>query len=362
MFFRATKSGRFATVLVIILVLTLVLSGCGGGKTADSSKAADSGKSSSTQTQGSGSGGGKKWISIATASTAGAWYPIGGGMAAVISKYVTNMQANAETGAASLENLRNLQEGKVDIVFTQPDIAYQAYNGLDLYAGKKTDNLRSLMASYGTVAHFFGPKNSPYNSIKEFKGKKVGVGAPGSGTEVFNKTVLAENGLTYDDVEEQFLSVPDQVTAIKDGNLDLSMSLMPVPTGAFTELAVTNGMKLIPLEKDAIDRLVARLPGFLPHVIKAGSYPGQDKDIDTLVYRGLITTTTKMSEEDAYQITKAVWEHRDEWKDVHAVVKDMTLDTALLGHTVPLHPGAIKYYQEKGLTVPPELIPPEMKK
>lgn len=356
------KSGRLVTLLIIMLVLSLVMTACGGGKAADSGKATDSGKSSSGQTQGSGSGGGKKWVSIATASTAGAWYVIGGGMAAVITKYVPNMQANAETGAASLENLRNLQEGKVDMVFTQPDIAYKAFNGLDMYQGKKTDNLRTLMASYGTVAHFFAPKNSPYNSIKDFKGKKVGVGAPGSGTEVFNKAVLAKYGLTYDDVEEQFLSVPDQVTAIQDGNLDLSMSLMPVPTGAFTELAVTKGFKMIPLDKEVIDKLSAELPGFIPHVIKAGSYPGQDKDIPTLVYRGLIVTTTKMSEEDAYQITKATWEHRDEWKDVHKVTEDMTLDTALSGVTVPLHPGAVRYYKEKGINVPAELLPPEMKK
>ncbi len=342
------KRGTLSILVVCLLVISLAVSGCGGSKAPETTKEAPKPPE-------------KKWVSIATASTAGAWYVIGGGMAAVITKYAPNIQANAETGAATLENLRNLAEKKVDMAFVMPDIAYQAITGTGVYEGKKMDNIRGLMSSYGTVAHFIAPKNSPVNSLKDVKNRKLGVGAPGSGTEVYNKAVLNKYGFTYDDVQEQFLSVPEQVTAMKDNNLDLSMSLMPVPTGSFTEFAVTNGMKLISLDKEIIDKLVAEMPGWLPHTIKAGSYPGQDKDVLTMSYRGTVVTRADMSEEDAYQITKAVWEYRDEWKDVHAVAADMTLATALDGMTVPLHPGAVKYYKEKGMTIPANLLPPELK-
>ncbi|MEW6661769.1 MAG: TAXI family TRAP transporter solute-binding subunit [Bacillota bacterium] len=347
------KNHGLIILLAVILVFSVAMVGCGGSKQPETGKEAPKPEEKKVE---------KKWVSIATASTAGAWYVLGGGMAAVITKYAPNIQANAETGAATLENLRNLQEKKVDMAFVMPDITHMAYTGTGVYEGKKIDNLRALMASYGTVAHFIAPKNNPINSLKDVKGRKLGVGAPGSGTEVFNKNVLSKYGFTYDDIQQQFLSVPEQVTAMKDNNLDLSMSLMPVPTGAFTEFALTNGMKLIPMDKEVVDKLVAELPGWLPHTIKAGSYPGQDQDILTMNYRGTIVARADMTEEDAYQITKAVWEYRDEWKNVHAVAADMTLATALDGISVPLHPGAIRYYKEKGMSIPANLLPPEMKK
>jgi len=339
-------------VFVVICLMLFCVTACGStDEKPNQNEQSKNGQSESSS--------GEKWISIATASTAGAWYPIGGGIAAVINKHVPNIKANAETGAASLENIRNLIEGNVQMIFCQPDIAYKAFEGLDMYKGNAQKNLRGLMTSYPTVAQFITVEGTGINSIEDAVGKSVAVGAPGSGTEVFSKTVLKEYGITYDDVDEQFLGVPDHVTGLKDGNVDLSMSLMPVPTGAFTELAVMHPIKVLGLRPDVQQKLVNSLPGFFSFTIPAGSYKGQDNDALTVAYRGLIITTTDMSEEDAYNITKATWENRDEWKDVHVVCKNMTLETALEGMTIPLHPGAIKYYKEKGMEVPEKLIPPE---
>ena len=344
-------------LLIGILMFTLTACGGGGSDTTDNNQPANDGGSSDDNS----SAKEEKWISIATASTAGAWYPIGGGIAATINRHVPNIKANAETGAASLENVRNLVEGNVEVVFAQPDISMKAYQGLDMYEGKQQKNLRGLMSSYPTTAQFITVEGTGIEGLEDAVGKSIGVGAPGSGTEVFSKTVLEEYGITYDDVEEQFLGVPDHVTGLKDGNVDLSMSLMPVPTGAFTELAVTHNVKLLELTPEAQQTLADKLPGFFPFTIPANAYKGQTEPIPTLAYRGLIMTTDEMSEEDAYQIVKATYDYRDEWKDVHVVVKNMTLETAMEGMTIPLHPGAIKYYKEKGMDIPDELVPPEMK-
>ncbi|MBS3975696.1 MAG: TAXI family TRAP transporter solute-binding subunit [Syntrophomonadaceae bacterium] len=343
------KKHGLIILLVVVLMLSTVMAGCG----AKTGKEAPKPEEKKVE---------RKWVSIATASTVGAWYVVGGGIAAVITKHVPHIQANVETSGATLENLRNLQDKKVDMAFAQPDIVHRAYTGTGLYEGKKFDTIRALTSTNRSVAHFIAPKDSPIKSLKDVKGRRIGVGAPGSGTEVYAKNVLSKYGFTYDHVEEQFLSVPEQVTAMGDGNLDLSISLMPVPTGVFMEFALTKGMRLIPMDKEVVDQLVKELPGWLADTIKAGTYSGQQQDISTMSWRGIIITRADMTEEDAYQITRAIWEKRDEWKDAHAVTADMTLNTALDGIPVPLHPGAVRYYREKGMTIPAELLPPELRR
>lgn len=347
------KKGLAKLILILLAVGLLMFSSLAcGGPAPEPSENGDATEAPQEAAQGE-----AKWISIATASTAGAWYPIGGGMAATISKHAPGLFANAETGAASLENIRNLIEDNVQIVFTQPDIAAKAYAGEDMYEGNPQSSLRGLMSSYSTVVHLVTVEGTGVNKIEDVRGKSVGVGAPGSGTEVFAKDLLQQHGITYDDISEQFLGDPDQVTGLKDGNVDLSITMNPVPTGVFTELAVTHKLNLLEISPEIQKNITETLPGFFNYTIQSGSYPGQENDVETVAYRGLIVTSSEMSEEDAYNIVKATWEFKEEWEDVHVVVNDMNVETAIEGMTVPLHPGAIKYYQEIGMDIPSELIP-----
>ncbi len=300
------------------------------------------------------------FVSIATASAAGAWYPLGGGIASVLTTHIDGVTANAETAAATLENIRHLAEGEVELAFLQSELVYFAYEGLDEYEGNPVTELRAFFSTTHSVNHMIAQADAPFDSLDELAGMSIGLGAPGSGTEVFNKDLLEMHGITYDDIDEQYLDVPTQVESIKDRTIDLSMSLMPVPTGSFTELGVMHDIKLISLDEDIVQQVVDTRPGFARYVIPAGAYPGVDEETVTVSWPGIVTGTTAMDEEIAYQITKTVWEKRDEWKDVHDATRDVLLENALHGVPIPLHPGAYRYYTEVGMDIPPALVPPEL--
>ncbi|MBS4021008.1 MAG: TAXI family TRAP transporter solute-binding subunit [Dethiobacter sp.] len=347
--FKKRKMLMSFVVMALLIVMVVAVSGC-GKKTPEPTTPGAPPPPAQT-----------KYISIATASTAGAWYPLGGGIAMAITKHIPGVVATAETGAATVENIRNMIEGNVELAFLQSDVLWEAYNGKGRYEGNAMNNLRGLYSTYGTVAHFITLAKYDFNTLADFKGKSIGVGAPASGTEIFNQYLLEKFGITYDNIDEQFLGVPDQVEGLKNENVHLSMSLMPVPTASFMELAVTHGIKLIGLDAKTVKEIEAERPGWFGITIPAGSYQGVNYDVVTAAYRGNIGVMKDMDEELAYQITKVTWEKRDEWKDTHAVAKDFTIDTALEGMPIPLHPGAIRYYREIGMTIPAELIPPEMK-
>lgn len=340
--------------VILITALSLMV-GCGGTPTAGTqpSGSPEAKPAESTAV-------GKKRISIATASTSGAWYPLGGAWASTISKHVPGMDATAEVGAASIENIRKLHNGDVELAILQPDVAYNAYNGEVEFKEAKMDGVRALFAHYPTAAQIV-TTNPNINSIADLKGKKVGVGAPGSGNEITARTLLELNGITYDDIDEQFLSFPEMINAIKDNQLDVAIGTMPIPTGIITDLTLQHQVKLIRVSEEEQKKFFEKNPFFITITVPSGTYKGIDQDVDTVAFRGIVYGTTRLSEDKAYEITKAIWENRNEWKDVHAVAKDITLDIALEGVPTPLHPGAVKYYKEKGIDVPAELLPPEMK-
>jgi TRAP transporter TAXI family solute receptor len=350
---KIIKNSKLYTIGMLFAVLLLVSSlvvGCGGSETVESGKDQSAGGNAKEV----------KRISIATASTSGAWYPLGGAWASVISKYVPGIEATAEVGAASIENVRKLNEGNVELAFLQPDVAYNAYTGSENFKDVKMDSIRALFANYAVVAHIV-TTDPEIKSIKDFAGKRVGVGAPGSGNEVTSRTILEVNGLTYDDIDEQFLSFPEMINAIKDNQLDVAIGTMPVPTGILVDLNLQHQVKLIPMDESSTNKFLEKNPFFLSIAVPANSYSGIDQDTQTVAFRGVVYGTTRLSDEEAYEIVKAVWEHRDEWKDVHSVAKGITLDIALEGVPSPLHPGAVKFYKEKGITIPDQLLPPEMK-
>ena len=305
----------------------------------------------------------KKKLTIATAGTAGALYPMGVAMAEVINKHLPEFMASAEASAASVENIRLLHEGKVEWAISQAEIAYLAYHGLEEYKGKACPELRSLFGTVVAYVQIFVRKDSGIKRIADFKGKRLGVDRPGSGGERAARRVLTYYGLSYDDMAEVFYGgCPELVQALIDGKIDGFIVTHPLRSAPLIEL--TTKMK------GKVDMLSIEDPGFYktyPYYTKtkvpAGTYEGIDHDVYIPTSRVIMLTTDKMSEDDVYKLLKVIWEHRSEWENVHAAIKKwVTLDKALWGVVIPLHPGAVKFYREKGFTIPDELIPPEMKK
>jgi uncharacterized protein len=297
-----------------------------------------------------------KRISIGTAGTAGALYPMGVAMAETINRHVPGFKASAEASSASLENIRNLSQGNVEWAISQNEVAYLAYNGLDKYKGKAVKSLQSLFGTLISWAQIFASADSSINSVKDFKGKRIGVGAPGSGGERAAQKILSYYGLTYKDIKPEFMSNPEMVSALKDGTLDAFIITHPLKSAALLDLTTSFKVKMIPVGDEGFYK---KYPYFTKRDVPVGTYRNVDKPVPTPTSRVVMYTDTKagLSTDDVYAMLKGIWENAGEWQSTHpAVKKYTTLKDAVKGLNIPLHPGAVKYYKEKGLAIPAALI------
>lgn len=288
-------------------------------------------------------------LSIGTGGTGGVYYPMGGGMAAVLSKYVPGWEATAEVTGASVANLQLIGQGKQDIGFTMADAALDAVQGEAKFKDRKVD-ARTLIVLYPNKMHVVTTEGSGISTVADLRGKRVSVGEPNSGTEVMAMRLLEAAGVGTDFKRER-LSVAEGVNAMKDGKIDALIWVGGLPTAAITDLATTPNMtiKLIDHAQyaDAMNKKWGQL--YVKGATPSGTYKGQNADVANLDVWNLLVADAKMSDEMAYTIVKTLFEHKDDLVAVHREAKNISLDTQASGSPIPLHPGARKYYQERGV-------------
>lgn len=334
--------------LVITFTLTL-LAGCGAGD-----KPASEPKEAPQQL---------KKMSMGTATSAGGWFIIGAQMAQSITKHAPGMELTAEVSAGSVENFRNIDSGSVQMAMVQPDTAHFYRTGTGDYEGKPHEDIRALWNMFSSIGHIIVPENSPIRTLTDLKGKSVAVGAPGSGNEMCSRFLLKAIGLTYDDIDEKFISSAQMMDALKDGQIDAAMPTYQYPNSSITDMTLTTKVRFIGFTPEQAKKFVDDTPGYYAYTMKKDDYKGVETDILVPAFRGIVVLKKDtLTEEEAYNLVKALWEFRDEWKGAHAQTSEITLDQQLKGWSVQLHAGAYKYYKEKGLNIPDELIPPEVQK
>ena len=296
----------------------------------------------------------KTRLSIATGGTGGVYYPVGGGIAALISKYAPGVEATAEATAASVDNLKLLHTGKVALGLTGADIAAEALQG-HLKGLKERVAARTIASIYANFMHIVTLESSELRAVPDLKGKRVSMGAPGSGTEIKGLRILDAYGLAPKDLRSHDrLSVVESVGAIKDQKIDAFFWNSAVPTGAILDLAATPGLKmrLIP-HAEIVPKLVQKHGAFyFVGVIPRDAYRGVDADVAVAAETHALVAHERMEELLAYQITKILIEHTAELVAVHSAAKELTLKGAVLGSAVPFHPGAVRYYKERGIAIP----------
>lgn len=285
---------------------------------------------------------------IATGGTSGTYYPLGGGIAQIIENN-TDMKAQAQTTGASVENMRYIASEEVDLAFTQTDIADYAVKGVEMF-DKPVANLRAIATLYPETIQIVLPADSAIATVADLKGKRVSVGAPGSGTELNAKQILEVYGLTFEDLDAQHLSFGDSSQSIQDGQLDAAFVTAGAPTAAVSELSATKGVKILSLEQDKIDQLIAQYPFYTLDVVPTGTYAGQDQEVTTVAVKAMLVARDGLSEEQVYNITKALFENLDKLVSINAKAELIKLDTALQGVSLELHPGAAKYFEEQGIS------------
>jgi TRAP transporter TAXI family solute receptor len=296
----------------------------------------------------------KTRLSIATGGTGGVYYPLGGGLAALISKNLPGVEATAEVTTASVDNMKLLHADRVALALTQSDIALDAHQGQMKGFSEKV-SVRTISALYSNYMHIVALDGSGIKTINDLRGKRVSTGAPGSGTEVKGLRVLEAYGISPKDLKSQDrLGASESAAAMKDRRIDAFIWDGGLPTAAILDLAATPGIKihLIP-HGDAVAKMASKYgPVYFVGTVPKGTYGGMETDVQVAALTNLLTAHERMDDSLVYQITKLLHERTADLVAVHQAAKEITLKSAVVGSPVPFHPGALRYYKEKGIKVP----------
>ena len=291
------------------------------------------------------------FFGIATGGTGGTYYPLGGMLAQVLSNNIVlagnKLVATAETGNASVANAGLLSRGAIESAFIQADILDAAYFGKNQFKGKALPNLRALGALYPETVQLVAQPN--IKKFADLKGHSVSSGSPGSGTWQLLGDLLAAYGMQREDIQEDYSSFSQSTEKLKDRNLDASLITAGTPTSSVVELTNGHEVNIIPLNGVAIKKLLIAQPYYASVILPAGTYQGIDQDVETLAVRAIWATHADLPADIAYAVTKALYENVDILAKVHVKGKEITLKTALQSVSIPLHPGAARYFREKGI-------------
>ena len=291
----------------------------------------------------------KKDYILATGGTGGTYYPFGGAIANIWNTKIENMNVTAQATGASAENLRLINKGEAEYAIVQNDVMDYAYNGKDLFAGEKLENIMTIGTLYPEVVQIAVSKDSGIKSVADFKGKRISVGDAGSGVEFNAKQILEGYGLTFDDIKKSNLSFKESAEGIQNGTLDGCFVTAGVPNAALQELAFSAGLVLVPVDSAAAEKICKKYNYYTVTSIPGGTYKGTDSDTAALAIKATLAVNAKLDEEIVYQMTKALFENLDSLAAAHAKGKEVSAKAAVTGVSVPFHPGAKKYFTEIGL-------------
>lgn len=296
-------------------------------------------------------------LSIATGGTGGVYYPMGGGLAEVINAHVEGYSATAEVTGASVENMGLIATGDADLAIGLADTVAQAYSGTGRFEGQQLSMVRGLASLYANMIHIVALEGSGIATLDDLRGKRVSIGAPGSGTEVNTAAILEANGITYDDIDEQRLNFNETADALANGDIDAGFWSVGAPTSSIMNLATTQNITIIALTEAQIAAAMAADATFAVTTLPGGTYTGVDADVTVLGIPNVLTVSSEMPDDLAYAITSAMFTNIAEMQAVHPAANQTTVDFTLSATPVPLHPGAIRYFEEIGAEIPDRLRP-----
>ena len=294
----------------------------------------------------------KVMISITTGPTGGVYYPLGGGIANILSKYVPGYAANAESTAGSVANLQLMTQGKTNLALSMADAAWDGYKAQGKFSGGAVP-VRTLMVAYPNRMHVVTVEGRGIDKFADLKGKRVSTGAPNSATELMTQRLLEAYGMDWTkDIRRERLTPEKSADAIKDNKLDAFFFVVGIPTSSVTDLAATPNTKIKLIDHaDAVEKMVAKHgPLYVRDFIPANSYPGQDKPNAVATVQNLLVAHKDMPDQVAYNILKTIFDKKAELIQVHKEAANFDVKhQSKAGGTIPYHPGAVKYFAEQGI-------------
>lgn len=326
---------RMSLLLALMLIFGTLLAGCSDSQ--ESGKDSAGGNSSSSE---------KTFLTIATGGSSGPYFALGGALSNLFNEKIDGVNVSVQSTGASAVNATLLGTKKAEIAFAMNDVISYAYTGEEVFKDKgKVENLRGIASLYPNFVQVVTVEGTGINEISDLKGKRVGVGAPGSGTEVNARQILSAHGITYEDIDEDFLSYAESIEQLKNGAVDVAFLTSGLPNATIMDLSTTHDVKIVPIRKEPIEKLAEEYPFYSSEMIPAGTYDNEE-DVETAAVMTLLVTREDLPEELVYNITKTIFENLNVLVETHSTAKKITLDTVEKGMSVPLHPGAEKYYKE----------------
>jgi len=290
----------------------------------------------------------EQFINVLTGGTSGVYYPLGTALAKVYGDKIPDVRTQVQSTKASVENLNLLQQGKGEIALALGDSVKLAWEG-NTEAGfkSKLDKLRGIAAIYTNYIQIVASKASGITDLAGLKGKSLSVGAPKSGTEINARAIFAAAGMSYDDLgKTEYLPFAESVELIKNRQLDATLQSAGLGVASIKDLATSVDIQMVAVPAEVVEKLGAP---YVAGTIPAGTYNGQTSDVPTVAVVNFLVTHSDVSDEVAYQMTKQLFENLGELVAAHNAAKAIKLENALAGMPLPLHPGAERFYKEKGL-------------
>lgn len=287
-------------------------------------------------------------LTMGTGGTAGNYYAMGGGLAKI---YTDNgIPTIAQVTEASVANMRLMSRNRVNIAWTQNDISFYHFNRKFMFEKDPQGNNYSAMISlFPEYIHLVVMKNSGIKTVADLKGKKVGVGSPGSSGVVASQQILQAFGMTFDDIRPEYLSYGESMSQFQDRLLDAVMIVGPKPHPAILSVASLIDLDYIRFTPEDVEKVQKIAPFFVPLQINSGTYPNQEEAIDTLSVTAMLIVANSLPVDQVYTMTKLLVDNLDNLKSMHATWNQVSLDGLTNGVQIPFHPGAKKYLEERGL-------------
>lgn len=312
------KKKKISLALILVLTIILIFAGCGS----------------------------KTTLKMATGGTTGTYYAYSGAVTQILSSKIENLSFDVQSTGASKANIYLVSDKEADIAIVQNDVMYYANQGTDLFDGEKIKGFSAMAGLYAEVCQIVS--NSNINSIEDLRGKRVSVGDIGSGCEFNARQILEAYGISFDDIVVNNLSFGDSATALKDDKIDAFFCVAGAPTTAIVELATTNNINILEVDDEHADKLMENYPFYTKYNVPGGTYKGVDSDVQTVAVVATYIVSNDLDENLVYQMTKALFENSEEIAKAHPKGAELDPAYSVSGISIPLHPGAEKYYKEIG--------------
>lgn len=303
-----------------------------------------------------GGGGARQFLSIGTGGTGGAYYPIGGVLASRLSARDSTRQYTAEVTGGSVENANRLRGNQIDLAFILPLTLIEAYEGTGDYE-TPGPNLRAVAPTYPNITHVVVRGASPAQSIGDLRGARISVGAPGSGTEQLARQLLEVYGMTYDDIDVRYLSFTESASALADGSIDAAIISVGYPAAAVLEATTTGSARLIGIDEENLQALIAAYPYYSPFTIPGGTYRGTDEPVRSAGLVNWIVARDDLPDDVVTSLLDILADEREALERVHPIAAQIDL-SLLSSAPVPLHDATLRWMESRGIATGGASAPP----